>query len=119
MSIRHAVRRLRHSVLGLSRREREEAAQIGRDVELTVAARWTIRYVDQVLRTIHAVDAMESLPWRRSTIDDLGELLSVRSAAVCLLRDLSLGKPAHPALIAGLLADADVRDYLTSLDLAI
>lgn len=71
-----------------------------------------VRFVDLVLRAVDIGDALQALPWERSTLEDLADLLAVRSAACCLLRDLSLGKPAHPALVAKLLGDDEVGDYL-------
>jgi len=84
-----------------------------------VAARLTVRFIDCVFEAIYASDALEPLPWRRTTLDDRRELLDVRSAAVCLLRDLSLGRPAHPALVERLLADEVIGDYLRERKLLI
>ena len=77
-----------------------------------MTGRLAIKHVDRVLAAMDAEDDLETLPWRRSTLDDRRELLAVRSAGVCLLRDLDLGRKPHPALIAAIRDDAVIAEIM-------
>jgi len=100
MLVRLLAYRIRRALLGPSA------------VEFECSAKMAIRFTDRVLAAIDAMDEREALPWQRSTLADRRELLAARSAAVCLLRDLSIGRPARRDLVVALLGDEIVSAML-------